>query len=437
MDLHSEKGNEYTPTRLFGINGSYKKVKAQSIILLLVLAMALVLNAPTETRAAGAKLVVTNTFWGTAESSLAAHPGDLNIPLTVMLTNAGDDFARDVNATLVVRPPFLYTYYVGEQRFTSSTATKSAGDIPAGVGFPLVYTLSIDANSSEGVHRLTLLLSYKSARELAAVSTSIDLDIPIWRGELKIERYVTVPLKVYAGDTQVNLKVWIGNSGIGSTKNLGLQLVLGGPFASSSSGSDRFLVGVLPPGATVQADFYIDINENAEFGDYRIPVVAIGDSASSMRIGELTLFLSEKAQLEVSEVSPGEFGAGDSGVTVKVTIRNSGTVKAEAVTLQLKVGNFFTGTLTDYLGTIDPGAEKSAFLTIDVDGSARPGAYRVDVRLDWTQDDNSLDQTLAITLNLVERPTSPLLIGGVVVLIVVIAGGLWYRRRRRAKESEE
>lgn len=411
-------------------------MRIRSVVLLIVLATALAVNMPTETRAAGAKLVVTNTYWGTAGGSLAAHPGDVNIPLTVTLTNAGDDFARDVNATLLLAAPFAYTYYVGEQRFTSSSAAKSAGDIPAGVSFPLVYTLSIDATGSEGVHRLTLLLSYKSARELSAVNTSIDLDIPIWRGDLKIERYVTVPLKVYAGDTQVNLKVWIGNSGIGSSKNLGLQLVLGGPFIASSSGSDRFLVGVLPPGSTVQADFYIDVSENTEFGDYRIPIVAMSDSGS-LRIGELTLFVSEKARLEVAEVTPGEFGAGDSGVVVRVTIRNRGTVKVEGVSLQLKVGNFFTGTLTDYLGTIDPGAEKSAFLTVDVDGSARPGAYRVDVRLDWTQGDSNLDQTLTITLNVVERPTSPLLIGGVVVLVVIVAVGLWYRRRKRAKESEE
>jgi uncharacterized membrane protein len=186
----------------------------------------------------------------------------------------------------------------------------------------------------------------------------------------------------------------------------------------------------------VQADFYVDVSENTEFGDYRIPIVAMSDSGS-LRIGELTLFVSEKARLEVAEVTPGEFGAGDSGVVVRVTIRNRGTVKVEGVSLQLKVGNFFTGTLTDYLGTIDPGAEKSAFLTVDVDGSARPGAYRVDVRLDWTQGDSNLDQTLTITLNVVERPTSPLLIGGVVVLVVIVAVGLWYRRRKRAKESEE
>jgi hypothetical protein len=412
------------------------KLKARSfLVLLLFVASFATIGTQTDIHAVGgAKLVVTNTFWGTTEGAVSAHPGDPNIPLTVLLTNAGDDFARDVNATLIVQPPFAYTYYVGEQRFTSQTATKSAGDIAPGVSFPLLFTLSIDANSPEGIHRLTLVLSYKSARELTPVSTSISLDVPVWRGELKIQRYVTLPLKVYPGDTQVNLKVWIGNTGIGSTKNLELRLDLNGPLKPSSSGSDRFLVGVLPPGATAEVDFFIDIAEDATFGNRRLLVLAV-EETSTQTTGEIDLFISEKAALRVVDVSPSTLGVGETGVSVKVTIRNTGSVKAEAVSLQLKVGNFFTGTLTDYLGAIDPGTEKAAFLTVDVDSSAKAAAYNVDVRLDWTQENNSLDQTLTITLNVEERPVSPALIGGVIAIVVIAIGAYWYRRRRRAKEE--
>ena len=94
------------------------------------------------------------------------------------------------------------------------------------------------------------------------------------------------------------------------------------------------------------------------------------------------------------------------------------------------VGNFFTGTLTDFLGTMQPGETKVASFTVDIASNASPGKYNLDLRLDWTQDNNALDITLPLTLVVATPGTSLTLIAVGVLVLVVVAGYVIIRRRR-------
>ena len=100
------------------------------------------------------------------------------------------------------------------------------------------------------------------------------------------------------------------------------------------------------------------------------------------------------------------------------------------------VGNFFTGTLTDFLGTMQPGETKVASFTVDIDSQAQPGKYNLDLRLDWTQDNNALDDTLPLTL-VVVTPSAPvtLIAVGIVVLVVVVGFAFVRRRRKKAAQT--
>lgn len=103
--------------------------------------------------------------------------------------------------------------------------------------------------------------------------------------------------------------------------------------------------------------------------------------------------------------------------------------------VELRVGNFFTGTLTDFLGTMLANETKVAFFTVDVDGKTQPGQYSLDLRFDWTQDQNALDHTQSIALT-VAPPGLPVTLIVVVVVILGGAGFYFFRRRRmKAKES--
>jgi hypothetical protein len=384
-----------------------------------------------------ANIAVTSVYWGSNPVvPTTAHPGDTNVQLSIVLSNVGDDVARSVNATLLLGPPLTYQYYLNGAQYSATAVSKFAGDIGAGQSFTLVFTVSVDSKASEGIYRYNLFVSYKSARELQQIQSRLMIDVPLWKGELHIQGILTVPTKIYPASKQVLLKVGIVNSGMGAAKDLQLQLVLKAPFAASSSGSDRVYVGNIPAGQGTEADFIVDVADNAQFGQY--PVV-LGEQTSDrvIPIGELSLYINEKVNFAIVSVAPSTLSVGDSGRVIQVELKNNGTVKADSVRVQLRVGNFFTGTLTDFLGTMLAGETKSAFFTVDVDSKAQPGQYNLDLRLDWTQEDNALDNTQTLTL-LVVAPSPPvtLIAVGVIALVVIVGYVLIRRRRMKVAQTQ-
>ncbi len=385
---------------------------------------------PVSVNAVGTgNIVATSIYWGTNPlAPLNAHPGDVNVQLSVVLSNIGDDVARDVNATMFIGPPLSYTYYIDDRQYTATEVSKMAGDMQPGLSFTLGYTLNIDPNAGEGTYRYNLKISYRTARELQQVEKSTIIDVPVWRGDLRIQNVVTLPTKIYPGNKQVQLAVQIVNSGLGTAKDLQLRLDLKDPFKPSSSGSDKHYVGTLPAGQVSEANFIIDIDENAKFGKY-FAVLAIEVDGKPIQIGEVPIYLNEKVKFEVASYTPTTLRVGDSGRVIRVELKNAGSVKADSVRIQLRVGNFYSGTLTDFLGTMIAGESKVAFFTVDVDSKAIPRDYTFDLRLDWTQEDNPLDDTLRLSFDL-QSPAAPVATM-IFILIAAIAAGWYFLVRRR------
>ncbi len=382
-----------------------------------------------------ANVIVTSVYWGSNPMDpTTAHPGDVNIQLSIVLTNVGDDVARGVNTTLLVSPPLTYTYFLRGARYNSTSAAKAAGDMQAGQSFTLAFTVSVDSNAQEGIYRYDLKISYSSARELHQINKDIMVDVPLWKGELHVQNIVTVPNKIYPDSKQVMVKVWIVNSGRGSAKDLQLRLDVAPPFTASSSGSDSIYVGNIPSGQVSEADFVIDVASDAQSGQYS---VALGEQTGDklIPIGQISLYINEKVRFDIVSVTPSEVHAGDAGDVIRVEIKNGGSVKADSVRVQLRVGNFFTGTLTDFLGTMLAGETKVAFFTVDIDSKARLSQYNLDLRFDWTQEDNALDNTQTIVLT-VAPPGVPVTLIVVAVVVVGGGGGYFYMRRRRMRASE-
>ncbi len=101
------------------------------IILLLAVSTGYIISF---TQAIGvANVEVTSVYWGSnpLEPS-AAHPGDVNVQLSVVLSNVGDDVARKVNATLFLEPPLSYAFYSEEDEYSAASLSKFAGDIAPG-----------------------------------------------------------------------------------------------------------------------------------------------------------------------------------------------------------------------------------------------------------------------------------------------------------------
>jgi hypothetical protein len=413
-----------------------RRALAYSSMLIIVMVMPFVGNVLAVSEP---NVVVTSVYWGTNSlGGVSVHPGDTNIPLSIVLSNSGDAAARDVSATLVLASPFSYIYNVnGSQNpVAAETVDQSAGDMLSGYSFTLRFVLTVASDASAGVHRLTLILDYKTARDLLPVEKTLTVDVPVWTGDVRVQNVLTVPGKVYPGDNQVVVKAWLVNSGTGSTADLQVRLLLEDPFQESSGGSDSFFLGTMQPGQVSEAAFYVDISKSAQFGSYNLKLVtSSAGSSGQVEIGQIPIYLSEKVIFEVVQVEPKIVHAGDSGVSIKITIKNTGTLSADSVRAQLLVGNYFSGTLTDFLGTMQPGESKTAYLTVDVDSKATSQVYKMDLRLDWTQSDSSLDNTLPVELQVspAELPL-PLIAVAVVLLALVVV--VVVRRRRKAQEQK-
>jgi hypothetical protein len=354
-----------------------------------------------------------------------------------LITNVGDDVARNVTATLYIGPPLIYSYSVNGVTNNATYVSQQAGDIQAGAAYVLTYTLSVDAKAQEGIYRYSLELSYQSARELQQIDTTVPVAVPIWKGELHVQGVVTTPTKIYPNSKQVGVQVTIANSGQGTAKNIQLQLVLQPPFSASSSGSDQIFVGNIPAGQTTTANFVVDVAENATFGQYS---VILGEVTGSqlVPIGELPLYVSEKVRFDIVSATPTTVNVGDSGDVISVVIRNAGSVEADSVRVELLVGNFFTGTLTDFLGTMLANETKVAFFTVDVDSKAQPGQYTYSLRFDWTQDTVQLYDDYSYSITFTVQPTAvPVTLIVVAVIVVVGGGGFLYMRRRKAKAAAQ
>jgi len=391
---------------------------------------------PSSTKAIGmANIVVTNAYWGSSPQE-TVHPGDINVQLSIVLQNVGDDVARGVTATLELNFPLIYTYYIDDTEHPGTSISKTAGDIQAGLASTLSFTLSIDAEAKEGIYQYNIQVSYKSARELQQINKTITVDVPIWWGDLRVQSVTTVPTKIYPGSKQAVVMVVIANSGRGTASNLQLRLDLKPPFVASSSGSDRLFLGNLPPGQTYPAEFKVDIQDDAPPAQYSVNLVEERDT-KLVPVGEVQLYVNEKIEFLIASVTPSVVKAGETGVVIQVALQNAGTVKADSVRVQLRVGNFFSGTLTDFLGTMLAGETKSAYFTVDIDSAAQIREHKLDLRIDWTQEDNALDDTLVLPLN-VQSPGFPVgIFAGIAIIAVAAAGYFMYRRRKMKKSLPE
>jgi hypothetical protein len=196
-------------------------------------------------------------------------------------------------------------------------------------------------------------------------------------------------------------------------------------------------VGNLPTGQVTTVNFILDVAENATFGQYSVILGQIIGS-QLIPIGEVPLYVNEKVGFDIISVTPSTLHVGDSGDIITVVIRNAGSVEADSVRVELLVGNFFTGTVTDFLGTILANQTKVAFFTIDVDPKTPPGQYTYSLRFDWTQDTFQLYNDYSYTITFTVEPTSvSVVLIAVAIIVVGGGGGFLYMKRLKAKATAQ
>jgi hypothetical protein len=86
-----------------------------------------------------------------------------------------------------------------------------------------------------------------------------------------------------------------------------------------------------------------------------------------------------------------------------------------------------------FIGTLDPGEEKTVVFRIDVDSDATPKDYGINSEIKYTdiRGDTVISESMKIPVS-VNAASASLLLPAIIILIIVVgAGGYMYRRRQK------
>ena len=176
-------------------------------------------------------------------------PGDLNIILTAIIVNTGNEEATHLNATLKlpegIKPSWAKSdnVYVGNAFPDTPMECKFYSDIEESTP-PGLYNLELELVHDDGKSSLTvpLLISEKANFRI------VDLNIS--------------PREIHPGDRGIKIQVRIKNSGNVEAKEVVIKLV-----GSSFSGMTTSFLGVLNPNDEAKAIFDVDVSGLATTGE--------------------------------------------------------------------------------------------------------------------------------------------------------------------------
>jgi len=249
-------------------------------------------------------------------------------------------------------------------------------------------------------------------------------------GQFILKQSSYTPEKVFPGDTDIKFTVTILNSG-DYVRDVSVRLILPTGFSSTYAGSNSEGIGNVDEEESATVYFYIDIDQQVTPNYYELPLeVKFEDSGETLHV---PIVVSEKAIFQAIsiETNPQEIHVGDTGVIVRVTLKNTGQVTAESVQVQLVVGSAFSGSTIDSLGIMNPGETRLATFTIDVDKSASPGQYPTQLSISWTQQgaDEVLTQNLSVAITVTQVPLYITILLVLAVIAVIIVAAKWLQKR--------
>lgn len=353
-----------------------------------------------------------------------------------MIVNSGTAVAQNVTASLIIESPFSYQYTSGDELIEATNEASSVGTIMLGGSGLAQFTLSVKADATSGLYKLRVVLKYSRNPPIQAM-----VDIPV-RGysDVALQKISVLPPKVYPGDENMDLKVLVTNAGNAAARNVSVEILQTQYVSPSWGGAETSFIGTIQPGQIVPIDFYIDVDDSAPSpcNQTLIAKIAYGPMRNFVKTEEIPLFLSAKAGFVITSTKVPEIHISDSGVVILVTFKNEGMEAAQGTRVELEVPNAFSGTTSDYLGTVEVGEEKTASFVLDVDANAKIGTYVLNQRLSWSQSGATqlFNQDLGLELNMLENPLSKLLPIIIMILLIIVAAAIIVVAVRRHSQGE-
>ena len=330
------------------------------------------------------------------------HPGDTKEVTVTVMNNGGRD-AKDI------RLAFQGT----DNLSVIGPTVAQINTLISWQSKDVVITVHVKEEAQNGIYSIPVACSWRDfyldpakgyvttnkTKEQLGISFNV-----IGTGVLNIGDITTDPADIKPGDDNVKLTVDIENSGEAAAKDVEAKLLCNAEFKPSWSGTDRSYIGRLNSGDSKEATFYVDVSDNIESNTYTIPMrISYKDTRGGEyeAMQKINILVEPKPEFEIVSyyTEPANISAGDNGVKLHVKIRNTGSEKAESVSVR-STGEaevpFDFDVKSDYVGNLKVGEEREAILKFDVDEKASSKVYSQGIEIRCTGDRDLGDDNVYI-----------------------------------------
>lgn len=405
------------------------------------------------THAVEAEFYITKII---SPENLQIAPGETAL-LNITLKNLRPNFALYLKASLdpddatpidALGPA---TIWVTKKAKQAQESQQYFGAVLQGEEVGIAFKIYAKPDAEEKVYQVPLVLTWKNEK-LQDVTQTICVGILIkGKPNLQIAGVETDPVEIRAGDNNVKLKITIQNIGEAEAKNVKAKLLLDEiktkTFKPSYSKSDQAFIGKLSKDQTQEATFYIDINQTAKPGKYKLPIEITyeenNNNNSYKTIKTIELLVEPKPYFTITKTkTKPEKAYPGNDVILYLTIKNIGHEKAENVDLRIvrDASQPFTfDTRSDYIGTLNPKEEGTALIKFNIDKNALAKEYNLKIIVRATGDSeigdtNVYTQTLKAPIKVEEGGGESRIKYALIVLVVAIMIAILGKRFIKTKE---
>ena len=397
-----------------------KSVNIKANLIMFGVVLVLLASASVSFAAAGDSARINLVLLRTDPSPVVA--GDY-FDMVLQLENTGSLDAKNVNVELIPQYPFSID--------PQEEAEINYGTVMPYMPIEIKYKVRVDANAVDGTNNIAV--AYTLGDDMK-VTKDIGIDVEHKSIEFAVGSLLSEPSKLVSDTEDAKITVEILNVGDADAKMVTSKLVLPSGFSPSTSYSDIYNLGTIGSDAGKDAVYYVDIGEDVEDGIYtaKIELKFKDDTGSKSEYKTTTLDLAmlvmgrPKFEIACVETIPESVAAGSEGNVIKLNIKNTGSKKAESVSLRvLKKADqpFGFDEKSDYIGTLDAGSEGEAVLRFGVDTSAASKKYLLELESRYVYEGTVFVEYFTVPVDVVknEQGSQKYAVSAVVIVLLAVA----------------
>lgn len=319
------------------------------------------------------------------------------------------------------------------------------------------YQVKIDSNAPTGMYEFEIHIQYLENGEPVQMETedgdsnittirSFSMPVDNEGVDLTADVVKTSPRTPRTGNNYVEIDYRLTNTGNKPVQEVEMMPSTPEYIDTSYSQDEKFFVGRLNEGESVQKTLTVDLEDSLQPGLQLIDIKTTYEDTDSNPYSEqlqLPLRVEGRPDLEIVDKKL-EMKAGATS-ELRLDVENTGEQDAESVTARViaeRTQPFSLEDRSDYVGEIEAGETGEAVLKISSDREASLKTHQLKVQLRASGDSEEGDSSVYTftedtKVELTDRSRSPLVSGGIVAALLVLSGALYrYRNHFRGEDSE-